>query len=59
MSQRNSGTCGRRRYKVIERCEKATEKMYFTEALVPALDGTMPTRDTATAAANKSLAFPV
>jgi len=36
--------------KVIERCEKAPEKMYFTEVLVPALDGTMPTRDTATAA---------
>ncbi|HEU4781565.1 MAG TPA: energy transducer TonB [Steroidobacteraceae bacterium] len=37
--------------KVIERCEKAPEKMYFSEVLVPALDGTMPTRDTATAAA--------
>jgi len=36
--------------KVIARCEKAPEKMYFTEVLVPALDGTMPTRDTATAA---------
>jgi len=38
-------------HKVIERCEKAPEKMYFTEVLVPALDGTMPTRDTATASA--------
>jgi hypothetical protein len=37
--------------KVLERCEKAPEKMYFTEVLVPALDGTMPMRDTATAAA--------
>ena len=37
--------------KVVDRCEKAPEKMYFTEVLVPALDGTMPTRDTATAAA--------
>lgn len=37
--------------KVIERCDKAPEKMFFTEVLVPALDGTMPTRDTATAAA--------
>jgi hypothetical protein len=36
---------------VIERCEKAPEKMYFTEVLVPALDGTLPTRETATAAA--------
>jgi len=37
--------------KVVERCEKTPEKMFFTEVLVPALDGTMPTRDTATAAA--------
>ncbi|HEU5135397.1 MAG TPA: hypothetical protein VFU13_09675 [Steroidobacteraceae bacterium] len=36
--------------KVLARCEKAPEMMYFTEVLVPALDGTMPTRDTATAA---------
>ncbi|HYJ39785.1 MAG TPA: energy transducer TonB [Steroidobacteraceae bacterium] len=38
-------------HKVMERCEKSPEKMYFTEVLVPALDGTMPTRETATAAA--------
>ena len=37
--------------KVLDRCEKAPEKMYFTEVLVPALDGTMPSRDMATAAA--------
>jgi hypothetical protein len=37
--------------KVIERCEKDELKFYFTEVLVPALDGTMPAQDTATAAA--------
>jgi hypothetical protein len=37
--------------KVIDRCEKDELKFYFTEVLVPALDGTMPTRETATAAA--------
>jgi hypothetical protein len=38
-------------HNVLERCEKTPEKMYFTEVLVPALDGTTPMRDTATAAA--------
>jgi hypothetical protein len=37
--------------KVIERCEKDEVKFYFTEVLVPALDGTMPTQETATASA--------
>jgi hypothetical protein len=37
--------------KVIARCEKAPEKMYFTEVLTPALDGTIPTEETATASA--------
>ncbi len=37
--------------KVIDRCEKAADKRYFTDVLVPALEGVMPTRDTATAAA--------
>jgi hypothetical protein len=37
--------------KVIDRCEKDELKFYFTEVLVPALDGTMPTRETATASA--------
>jgi TonB family protein len=35
--------------KVVERCEKQQTKMYFTDVLVPALDGTMPQPDTATA----------
>jgi hypothetical protein len=37
--------------KVIERCEKDELKFYFTEVLVPALDGTLPSRDTVSAAA--------
>jgi len=37
--------------KVIDRCEKDQLKFYFTEVLVPALDGTMPTQETATASA--------
>ena len=35
--------------KVVERCEKQQTKMYFTDVLMPALDGTMPESDTATA----------
>jgi hypothetical protein len=38
--------------KVISRCEKAPEKMFFSEVLVPSLDGAMPTRETATASAS-------
>ena len=37
--------------KVIDRCEKDQLKFYFTEVLVPTLDGTMPTQETATASA--------
>jgi len=37
--------------KVVERCEKDELKFYFTEVLVPALDGTLPSRDTVSAAA--------
>jgi hypothetical protein len=37
--------------KVIDRCQKDELKFYFTEVLVPALDGTIPTQDTATASA--------
>ena len=37
--------------KVIERCEQDELKFYFTEVLVPALDGTLPSRDTVSAAA--------
>ncbi|MEO8017303.1 MAG: hypothetical protein ABI769_05790 [Pseudomonadota bacterium] len=37
--------------KVIARCEKDELKFYFTEVLVPALDGTMPTQETTTASA--------
>ena len=36
--------------KVIDRCEKDELKFYFTEVLVPALDGTLPSRDTVSAA---------
>jgi hypothetical protein len=38
--------------KVIDRCEKDELKFYFTEVLVPALDGTLPSRDTVSAAAS-------
>jgi hypothetical protein len=39
--------------KVIDRCEKDELKMYYTEVLVPALDGILPsTEETATASAN-------
>jgi len=37
--------------KIIDRCEKDELKFYFTEVLVPALDGTIPTQDMATASA--------
>jgi len=37
--------------KVIDRCEKDELKFYFTEVLVPALDGTIPTQEMATASA--------
>lgn len=37
--------------KVIDRCEKDELKFYFTEVLVPALEGTLPTQETATASA--------
>ena len=37
--------------KVIERCQQDELKFYFTEVLVPALDGTLPSRDTVSAAA--------
>jgi hypothetical protein len=37
--------------KVIDRCEKDEVKFFFTEVLVPALDGTMPAQETATASA--------
>jgi TonB family protein len=35
--------------KVIERCEKQQTRLYFTDVLIPALDGTLPASDTATA----------
>jgi hypothetical protein len=37
--------------KVIDRCQQDELKFYFTEVLVPALDGTLPSRDTVSAAA--------
>jgi len=37
--------------KVIERCQKDELKFYFTEVLVPALDGTLPAQELATASA--------
>jgi hypothetical protein len=37
--------------KVIDRCEKDELKFYFTEVLVPALDGTMPSSESVSAAA--------
>jgi TonB family protein len=36
--------------KVVERCEKQQTRLYFTEVLMPTLDGTLPATDTATAA---------
>jgi hypothetical protein len=36
--------------KAIDRCEKEQTSFYYTEVLVPLLDGAMPNRDTATAA---------
>ena len=38
--------------KVIDRCEKDELKFYFTEVLVPALDGTLPSQETVSAAAS-------
>lgn len=35
--------------KVVDRCEKQQTRLYFTEVLMPALDGTLPASDTATA----------
>jgi len=37
--------------KVVDRCEQDQLKFYYTEVLVPALDGTLPSRDTVSAAA--------
>jgi hypothetical protein len=38
--------------KIVDRCEKDQLKLYYTEVLVPALDGALPTRETETAAAH-------
>jgi TonB family protein len=35
--------------KVVDRCEKQQTRLYFSDVLLPALDGTMPATDTATA----------
>jgi hypothetical protein len=35
--------------KVVNRCEKQQTRMYFTDVLLPALDGTMPEAETVTA----------
>jgi Gram-negative bacterial TonB protein C-terminal len=35
--------------KVVDRCEKQQTRLYFTEVLMPALDGTLPAPETATA----------
>ena len=37
--------------KVVDRCQKDQLKLYYTEVLVPALDGLIPARDSETAAA--------
>jgi len=37
--------------KVVDRCEKDQTRLFFSEVLVPTLDGLMPA-DTATAKAN-------
>jgi len=38
--------------KIVDRCEKDQLKFYYTEVLVPALDGVLPSRDTETVAAH-------
>jgi hypothetical protein len=38
--------------KIVDRCEKDQLKFYYTEVLVPALDGMLPTREMETAAAH-------
>jgi hypothetical protein len=38
--------------KVVERCEKDELKFFFTEVLVPELDGTLPSGETVSAAAS-------
>jgi TonB family protein len=35
--------------KVVDRCEKQQTRLYFTDVLVPVLDGTLPASDTVTA----------
>jgi TonB family protein len=35
--------------KVVDRCEKQQTRLYFTDVLLPALDGTMPASETVTA----------
>jgi hypothetical protein len=35
--------------KIVNRCEKDELKLFFSEVLVPTLDGSLPNRDTATA----------
>ena len=35
--------------KVVDRCEKQQTRLYFTDVLVPALDGTLPAPETVTA----------
>jgi TonB family protein len=35
--------------KVVDRCEKQQTRLYFTDVLMPALDGTMPETETVTA----------
>jgi TonB family protein len=36
--------------KVVDRCEKQQTRLYFTDVLMPALDGTLPAPETVTAA---------
>jgi hypothetical protein len=38
--------------KIVDRCEKDQLKLYYTEVLVPALDGVVPSRDSETVAAH-------
>jgi len=33
----------------VDRCEKQQTRMYFTDVLMPALDGTLPETETVTA----------
>ena len=48
-ARRNRATAKGTHEKVVKRCEKQQTRMYFTDVLMPALDGTLPASETVTA----------